>query len=87
MLFNLPECMCCIDTSPQNKLRVWEKKSVLLEENYRSSVLKRKTPTLSILSLCPELLHSTTSREMGIHSQACTAVTKPFFTKSSWKLN
>lgn len=35
------------------------------------------------VTLCPELLHLTTSREMGIHFQASTAVTKPFNTKSS----
>lgn len=33
VLLNLKECMCSIDTFPQNNLHVWGEKSVLFEKN------------------------------------------------------
>ena len=65
------------------------KKHILLEKTLKAFFVKKKKKKRKepkyfehFLTLCPELLHPTTSRAMGILIQACYAVTKALFTKS-----
>lgn len=68
---------------PLNQMFEKKKKSFCYRQTLEAFFLKENKYLEHFLTLCPELLHPTTSRAMGIHFEACIAVTKVFFTKSS----